>query len=265
MPLMVFFHFSLYFRKIIFIMDIAQYLDSTYLKTAAQSSLSPDKTKQQVIALIDEAIENNFKLVMIRPKYVSLAKKIISEANSEVLIGTVIGFHKGTATIESKLAEAKQAIDDDADELDFVINYTAFLNGQINLIKSEVFKGTKLALENNKVVKWIIEIAALANDEIVAITKIIHDVVIDNFGEEKAQNVFVKSSTGFFKTEEGKPNGATFEAMQLIVENAKPLQSKAAGGVRNYPDAVKMVALGVTRIGTSSAKAIVDGTTAEGY
>ena len=53
--------------------------------------------------------------------------------------------------------------------------------------------------------------------------------------------VFVKSSTGFFKTEEGKPNGATFEAMELIVENAKPLPAKAAGGVRNYEDAVKMV------------------------
>jgi len=245
-------------------MDIAQYLDSTYLKTDEQSGLSSDQTKEQVLALIDEAIVNSFKLVMIRPKYVLLAKKIISEANSKVLVGTVIGFHEGTASIEHKLIEAQQAIGDHVDELDFVINYTAFLKGQVNLIKSEVFKGTKLALDNNKVAKWIIEIAALTNDEIVAITKIIHDVVLDNFGEEAATNVFVKSSTGFYKTEEGKPNGATFEAMQLIVENAKPLQSKAAGGVRNYQDAVKMVELGVTRIGTSSAKAIVDGKTAEG-
>ncbi len=246
-------------------MNIAQYLDSTYLKTDAQATISSKETKQNVISLIDEAIENNFKLVMIRPIYVSLAKKLIDDAKSDVLVGTVIGFHEGTNSIEEKLIEAQKAIDDNADELDFVINYPAFLNGQINLIKAEVYKGTKIALENDKIAKWIIEIATLSNDEIVAITKIIHDVVIDNFGEEKAHNVFVKSSTGFYKTEGGKPNGATFEAMQLIVENAKPLQSKAAGGVRNYEDAVKMVELGVTRIGTSSSKAIIDGATIEGY
>jgi deoxyribose-phosphate aldolase len=126
-------------------------------------------------------------------------------------------------------------------------------------VKSEVFKGTKLGLDNDKVVKWIIEIAALTNDEIIGLSQLIRDVVLDNFGQENAQNVFVKSSTGFFKTEEGKPNGATFEAMELIVENSKPLQAKAAGGVRNYDDAVKMVKLGVTRIGTSAAKSIADG------
>jgi len=74
--------------------------------------------------------------------------------------------------------------------------------------------------------------------------------------------VFVKSSTGFYKTEGGKPNGATFEAMEIIKEYASPLAIKAAGGVRTYEDAVKMVAMGVERIGTSSAKKIADGKTA---
>lgn len=240
-------------------MNVNQYLDSTYLKTPEQANISEEKTKQNVIALIEEAITNNFKLVMIRPDYVSLAKEIITKANSDVVVGTVIGFHEGTYSIEDKLKEAQKAIDDGADELDFVVNYNAFIEEKVNLIKSEVFKGTKLGLENNKVVKWIIEIAALTNDQIITITQLIRDVVLDNFGEENAENVFVKSSTGFYKTTDGKPNGATFEGMQLIVENAKPLQAKAAGGVRNYEDAVKMINMGVTRIGTSSAKAIADG------
>ena len=240
-------------------MNVNQYLDSTYLKTPKQANISEEETKQNVIALIEEAITNNFKLVMIRPDYVSLAKEIITKANSNVVVGTVIGFHEGTYSIEDKLKEAQKAIDDGADELDFVVNYNAFIEEKVNLIKSEVFKGTKLGLENNKVVKWIIEIAALTNDQIITITQLIRDVVLDNFGEENAENVFVKSSTGFYKTTDGKPNGATFEGMQLIVENAKPLQAKAAGGVRNYEDAVKMINMGVTRIGTSSAKAIADG------
>jgi deoxyribose-phosphate aldolase len=247
-------------------MNINQYLDSTYLKTAVQANISETATKQQVIDLVNEAIENNFKLAMIRPEFVAMAKEMVATANSEVLIGTVIGFHEGTYSTNDKLDEAQNAINNNVDELDYVVNYTAFKEEKINLVKAEVYKGTKLALDNNKVAKWIIEIAALTNEEIIALTQLIRDVVLENFGEENAANVFVKSSTGFYKTEGGKPNGATFEAMELIVENAKPLPAKAAGGVRNYEDAVKMVEMGVTRIGTSSAKAITEGNTAkEGY
>ena len=240
-------------------MNINQYLDSTYLKTATQANISEEATKQQVVNLVQEAIDNNFKLAMIRPEFVAMARKMVKDANSEVLIGTVIGFHEGTYSTNEKLTEAQKAIDDDVDELDYVVNYEAFKNGQINLVKAEVYKGTKIGLDSNKAVKWIIEIAALTNEDIVVLTQLVRDVVLENFEEAQALNVFVKSSTGFYKTEEGKPNGATFEAMELIVENAKPLPAKAAGGVRNYDDAVKMVNLGVTRIGTSSAKSIADG------
>ncbi len=240
-------------------MKVNQYLDSTYLKTAIQAGISEEDTEANVRDLVSEAIKNNYILAMIRPEFVAMAREMVKGANSKTLIGTVIGFHEGTYDTNEKLIEAKQAISNDVDELDYVINYKAFKENKINLVKAEVFKGTKLALDNNKTAKWIIEIAALTNDEIVSITQLVRDVVLDNFGEDNAEKVFVKSSTGFFKTEEGKPNGATFEAMKLIVENAKPLPAKAAGGVRNYEDAVKMVELGVTRIGTSSAKIIAEG------
>lgn len=246
-------------------MNIANYLDTTYLKTNEQAQISGLETKQKVISLIEEAIECNFKLVMIRPEYISLAQRFIADGQSDTLVGTVIGFHEGTASLDEKLSEAKKAIEDGVDELDFVVNYTAFLNGKIASIKEEIYQGTKLAFEASKVSKWIIEIAALNNEQIVTLTKLIKEVVVENFGVENASKVFVKSSTGFYKTTDGKPNGATLEAMKLIVENAKPLQSKAAGGVRNYEDAVKMIEIGVTRIGTSSAKKIVDGKTTEGY
>ena len=240
-------------------MKINHFLDSTYLKTEEQSNTSENETKRIVKNLIKEVIKNEFVLAMIRPKFVAMAKEMVIKANSKALIGTVIGFHEGTCTTEIKLKEAKEAIENGVDELDYVVNYEAFKAGKINLVKSEVFKGTKIGLSHNKAVKWIIEIAALNNEEIVSLTQLIRNVVLEQFGEENAQNVYVKSSTGFYKTEGGKPNGATFEAMQLIVENAKPLLAKAAGGVRNYDDAVKMVNLGVSRIGTSSAKVITDG------
>ena len=240
-------------------MEINNYLDSTYLKTPTQANISEEETTKNVIALVEEAIENNFVLVMIRPQYVKLAKKMIADANSNVTVGTVIGFHEGTKPISEKLIEAKKAIDDGADDLDYVINYKAFKDGDIELVKDEVLKGTEIGLHHHKIVKWIIEVAALNDKQIIEISKLIRDVVLANFDKEKAPKVFVKSSTGFYKPTNGKPAGATFEAMELIVENAKPLSAKAAGGVRSYQDAVKMVEMGVSRIGTSSALKIFQG------
>ena len=80
-----------------------------------------------------------------------------------------------------------------------------------------------------------------------------------NFTEKEYDKVFVKSSTGFYKTPEGVPNGATVATIKLMLENSFPLLVKAAGGVRTYEEAVEMVQLGVKRIGTSAAKAIATG------
>ena len=71
--------------------------------------------------------------------------------------------------------------------------------------------------------------------------------------------VFVKSSTGFYKTENNEPNGATIPTIKMMLENASPLPVKAAGGVRTYEEAVAMIDLGVKRIGTSGAKTISAG------
>ena len=239
-------------------MKINQYLDATYLKTASQANLSEEENQQKVIALIKEAILHDYKLIMIRAKYIPLAKQMLQEAGKCILIGTVIGFYEGTYTIEEKLEEAQKAICIGADELDFVVNYEAFKKGEIDLVKKEITKGIELALANNRVIKWIIEVAALTNKEIIVISQLIKGIVFNVFGEENSDKVFVKSSTGFYKTQNNLPNGATFEAMKLIVENAKPLRIKAAGGVRSYQTAVKMVELGVDRIGTSSSKEIVN-------
>ena len=240
-------------------MNIKHYLDSTYLKTAAQANLSEKENTEVVANCIQEAIDNDFKLIMIRPDKVALAKKMIQDAGSRVTIGTVIDFPFGNGTIEEKLAEAKQAIQDGADDLDFVVDYEAFKRGEISVVKEQVIQGTKLGLAHNKIVKWIIEVAALDNHQIVQLSTLIKNAVIANFTEKEYDKVFVKSSTGFYKTPEGIPNGATVATIKLMLENSFPLPVKAAGGVRTYEEAVVMVQLGVKRIGTSAAKAIATG------
>jgi len=245
-------------------MNLKQYLDSTYLKTAEQAGVTEKENTEIVQKFVQEAIDEQFKLIMIRPNMVKIARKMIDEQKSKVLVGTVISFPEGENTLQEKLDEALQAIQDGADELDYVCNYKAFKKGETELLKNEILQGTKLAFQHHKIAKWIIEVAALTDAEIVQLSALIKNVIIANFKEENFPNVFVKSSTGFYKTENGLPNGATVPTIIMMIENSSPLPVKAAGGVRTYEEAVEMIKLGVKRIGTSSAKAIANGGTSSG-
>jgi deoxyribose-phosphate aldolase len=245
-------------------MNIKQYLDSTYLKTAAQAGLTEKENATVVEGFIQEAITEGFKLIMIRPDYVKTARKMIDAAGSKLLIGTVISFPKGTNSLEEKLEEAQKAIEDGVDELDYVCHYEAFKKGEVDLVKEEVLRGTQLAFNHHKAAKWIIEVAALTDDQIIQISALIKNVVMAHFKEDCYQNVFVKSSTGFYVTENNLPNGATKPTVIMMLENASPLPVKAAGGVRTYDEAEEMIRLGVKRIGTSAAKTIANGETATG-
>ncbi len=244
-------------------MKIEHFLDSTYLKTASQANVSEEENYIINTKSIQEAIDYNFKLIMIRPEYVSVAKKMIGKAKSKVTIGTVIDFPLGQNSLEFKLEEAQKAVDDGADDLDFVVNYEAYKEGKINEVKEQILTCTTFGLQHNKLVKWIIEVAALNDTQIIGLCVLIKNIVISNFKENQYENVFVKSSTGFFKTKDNLPNGATIHTIQIMLENSFPLPVKAAGGVRNYEEAVEMIKLGVKRIGTSAAKAIVEGNDAK--
>ncbi len=245
-------------------MDIRQYLDSTYLKLASEANLSEDANTEAIRNHVIEAIDEKFVAVMIRPDKVKMAKQMIIDAGSTVAVGTVIGFPEGTATVVEKLIEAQQAIDDGADELDFVVNYRAFISGDVDIIREEIIKGTTLALSHIKKVKWIIETAALDIQQITQLSSLIKNAVLSNFTQEDFASIFVKSSTGYFKTTGGEPSGATLPAVITMLENAAPLPVKASGGIKNYQQAAEFISLGVKRIGTSAAKAIAEGGVSSG-
>ena len=237
---------------------IKSFLDSTYLKTAEQASLSQFDHQQIVKEFVHEAIAFNFKLVMIRPEYVVATRTILDEHNSNVLVGTVIDFPVGQASLKTKLSEAEKAIEDGADELDFVVNYQAFQKGDFEAVRAQINACTVLCLKNDKVIKWIIEIAALSDEEIASLTALIREEVEQSFPNE-VDKVFVKSSTGFYQRVDGGPVGATISGIKIMKDNSGQLPIKASGGVRNIEDVKIMLDLGVSRIGTSSAKHIILG------
>ena len=183
--------------------------------------------------------------------------------NRKVDVGTVIDFPLGQVwTIEQKLAEAQQAIADGANDLDFVCNYEAFKNGdsRFGQVRNPAMY-TRLVSRHHKIVKWIIEVAALNHQQIIQLSSLIKKLVINKFQGRLAYAIgFCEIVDRILQdTENNEPNGATVETIILMLENASPLPVKAAGGVRTFEEAAEMIRLGVKRIGTSGAKTIADG------
>ena len=227
--------------------DIRQYLDSTYLKTAKQAGLTKRENVAVVLDTIKTAVDHNFKLVMIRPSFVEVARDYIDKNESSVLIGTVIDFPDGRGTTSEKVHQAMEAIDSGADEVDYVADYTAFKNGNLEKFSEDISQGTNVGLKNGKIVKWIIETGALNKEEITEISKLISSIVMNNFPGE-ASNVFIKTSTGFYNG-----TGATPEDVEIMKSASGDLPVKASGGVHNTEDLNKMINAGATRVGTSKA------------
>jgi len=239
--------------------NVGEFIDSTYLKTPEQAGIGEEETNVIVFDTIKNAIEHNMKLVMLRPEYVRTAREFIESKGANVLVGTVIDFPYGDSEHGVKMDEALEAIENGVDELDFVVDYKAFLSGNLDKVMKEVSEGTAIGISRGKTVKWIIESAALTNDQIAELTRLISEIVIKSVGEEKARNVFVKTSTGFFTPEDGSPGGATIDAVSIMSQNAGPLQVKASGGIYSREDLDSMVDAGASRIGTSAGLEIIRG------
>ena len=229
------------------LVNIADYLDSTYLKTSAEEGVSEIETKEIVFNAIKEAIDAKFACIMIRSEFIAIAKELIEKSKSKLKIGTVVDFPFGNSTTEQKIIEAKSAIQSGAYDIDYVCDYNAFKRGAFAKFDSDILEGTKIVLENKKIVKWIIETGALSADEIRNIAKRISVLVQSNF-PKNTKKVFIKTSTGYYGG-----YGATVNDVKTIKSVAGNLQIKASGGMSNLKDCLEMIKAGATRIGTSKA------------
>jgi deoxyribose-phosphate aldolase len=238
--------------------QLNKYIDATFLATSKQLNCSKDDIIKKNVEFVNEVLPYHVKALMIRPNMLKYIKPILIETQSKTLLGTVIDFPKGNKGLEYKLKKAKKAIEEGADELDFVCNYKEFqYNKSIEFIK-EIIECTKFVLEHKKTIKWIIETAALSSKEIVQITALIKNTLVPIIKENQFEFIFVKSSTGYFKTKNNLPNGATRESITLMIENASPIQVKASGGIKNQEDAINYIKMGVSRIGTSATTSILN-------
>ncbi len=218
-------------------MELNKYIDHTNLK--------PDMTHQDLMQLIAEAKEYQFKSVCINPCFVKQAA--LALANSDVLVCSVIGFPLGANTTNIKVLEASEAVANGADEIDMVINISKLKDQDYDYVLNEINQ-IKAAI-GDKCLKVIVETCLLTPQELEIVAKIVLNSNAD----------FIKTSTGMSSA------GAQIKDVELfktILNGQKEI--KAAGGIRSYEDAISFINAGATRLGTSGGVNIIKGIKYEG-
>lgn len=199
--------------------------------------LGPEATLEKVKEVTQFAIEYETASVCVSPDRLQIVSNMLKD--SSVLACTVIGFPHGTQTTASKVAEAEEAAENGADELDMVINVGHLKDGNNDYVKKDI---QAVVQATDKVVKVIIETSLLTEEEKIKACQLAEEAGAD----------FVKTSTGY------TGGGATAEDVKLMRETVSDaLQVKASGGIRSLEGCLKMLEAGADRIGTSRSRDIL--------
>jgi len=212
--------------------QLAASFDSTNLRL--------DATTADIEKLCHEAAEHRFACVMIYPTSVPLATRVLK--GTGIRIGTVIGFPSGRFATGAKAAEIVAAQAAGAHEVDVVMNYATLREGETTVVAAEITELTRLAHQLDLLIKIIVETCYLPEFCLLSALKLCEDAGAN----------FIKTSTGFGSA------GAKPEHLKLWASHRRTsIQLKAAGGIKTLADAQILLAAGATRLGTSSAAAII--------
>jgi len=220
-------------------------------KMIDHSLLHPTMTDKVIAEGCELAKKYDTASVCLKPYSVRAAAKILKD--SDVKVGSVIGFPHGNSTTEIKVAETIRACADGAVEIDMVINIGKALAGDFVYVKDEIQQIYNAAASGGAILKVIFENDYLNEEIIKRLCEVCNEVNV----------AFVKTSTGygFVKQENGMYSykGATVPHLKLMREVANAdIEVKAAGGVRTLKDLLHVRSLGVTRIGATATAAILD-------
>ena len=205
------------------IKDILEKCDHTLLRV--------DCTSDEIRRLCDQAIKYHCASVCIPACHIPGAKRYVGDA---LKLCTVIGFPNGYSTSAVKAFEAKNAIENGADEIDMVINVSMVKDGNWEDVAKDIAAVREAT--RGKILKVIIECCLLTDEEKVKLCRIVSDCGAD----------FIKTSTGF------STGGATREDVALMRANCpERVKVKAAGGISSLQDAEDFINLGAERLGTS--------------
>jgi len=199
--------------------------------------LKPTATKDDVKRTCALANKHKIVSVCVAPVYVELAASLHDNVSS------VISFPHGNTIPYAKLKESLAAIDDGAKELDVVINYGRFLDGDYRIVSHELKSICHIARRDGVKVKAILETCYYTPAQIRTACELCVDAGVD----------WVKTSTGFAAGSSVTHHGASTHAVldMLDTVNGTGVQVKASGGITNRATAEHYLELGCTRLGSS--------------
>ncbi len=219
-------------------------MDVTYrdiAKMIDHSLLQPVLTDEELETGCRLALELDVASVCIKPYFLRRCADVL--AGSDVLPSTTIGFPHGGHATEIKVAEAERALDDGGVELDMVVNIGRVLGGDWEFVRDDIRAVVDATHARGGIVKVIFENCYLEDEHKIRLCEICGEVRAD----------FVKTSTGY------GTGGATTADLKLMREHAPPhVAVKAAGGVRTLDRLLEVRALGVTRVGATASKTILE-------
>lgn len=212
---------------------LAGYFDHTQLRAYAAAA-----DFEKVCA---EAKKYGFAMVAVNPAPVAFCKRLLAGTN--VHVGAAVGFPLGQNTIAAKVFETRDAIANGADEIDYVINITQLKEKNYDHVEREMADIVEVCRREGVLSKVIFENCYLTREEKLTLCAIAREVRPD----------YIKTSTGF------GTGGAIFEDVALMKEAVgEAVKIKAAGGIRTLETALRMIDLGVSRIGSTASAAIVE-------
>ena len=213
--------------------DVAKAIDHSLLKPELDDSFVADGCR--LAARYDVAS------VCMRPRDVERARDLL--AGTTVAVGTVVGFPHGSPRTETKVFEARMALQNGARELDMVIDIGALISGRDAYVQDQIAEIVDVAHAEGALVKVILENAYLSDEQKVRGCHLV----------EAAGADFVKTSTGF------APSGATIEDLELMRRSVSPrVGIKAAHGIRTLDALLEVLEIGVTRVGATQTAAMLD-------
>lgn len=222
-------------------MSAPDYTYSDVAKMIDHSLLNPTLTVDELERGIQLALDYDDASVCILPYYLKRCAELLR--GSDVRASTTIGFPHGGHTTAIKLAEARQALGDGAEELDMVVNISQVLSGGWDYIREDIRVVVDAAHEAGQKVKVIFENCYLKDEHKIRLCEICSELNAD----------WVKTSTGY------GTGGATDDDLRLMRRHAAPhVQVKAAGGIRDLDALLRVRALGVTRCGATRTASMLE-------
>jgi len=214
--------------------EIAKSLDATNLKLDASTA--------DIETLCHDALANSVATVCVYPTSVPLCRKILGAG--DVGIASVIGFPSGRYSTRSKAVEIDEVASHGASEVDIVLDYSALILGDYNRVQKEASNLAEASRKVGLLSKFIVETCYLNDEQKIAMLRICEEAGAD----------FIKTSTGF-----GSGGAQITDIEMWTKEKSSPhLKIKASGGIRTREQVEAFLQAGATRIGLSSAKAVLE-------